>query len=70
MRAIGFSVLVEIVNQTMRRNQEKWSPPLIYVTAPHRLFCVCLGSKGNGGEGQNKESEDVFATTGLRQRSV
>lgn len=60
--AIGFSVLVEIVNQTMRRNQEKLvtTTDLRYRTASAVLRM--LGSKGNGNEGQNKEAEDVLAT--------
>ena len=59
---IGFSVLVEMVNQTMRRNQEKLvtTTDLRYRTASAVLRM--LGSKGNGGEGQNNESEDVLAT--------
>jgi CBS domain containing-hemolysin-like protein len=60
--AIGFSVLVEMVNQTMRRNQEKLvtTTDLRYRTASAVLRM--LGSKGNGSEGQNKEAEDVLAT--------
>ena len=53
--AIGFSVLVEIVNQTMRRNQEKLvtTTDLRYRTASAVLRM--LGSKGNGGEGQTEQ---------------
>ncbi|MFM6904749.1 MAG: TerC family protein, partial [Acinetobacter tjernbergiae] len=60
--AIGFSVLVEMANQTTRRNQERQVPKadLRYRTASAVLRM--LGSKGNGSEGQNKEAEDVLAT--------
>ncbi|MBC9230331.1 TerC family protein [bacterium SPL81] len=61
--AIGFSVLVEMVNQTMRRNQEKLvtTTDLRYRTASAVLRM--LGNKGNGSsEGQNKEAGDVLAT--------
>lgn len=59
--AIGFSVLVEAVNQTMRRNQEKLvtTTDLRYRTASAVLRM--LGNKGNGSDSQNKE-EDVLAT--------
>ncbi|ENW78914.1 hypothetical protein F909_03231 [Acinetobacter sp. ANC 3929] len=58
--AIGFSVLVEMINQTMRRNQEKLvtTTDLRYRTASAVLRM--LGSKGNGNE--DKEAEDVLAT--------
>ena len=58
--AIGFSVLVEMVNQTMRRNQEKLvtTTDLRYRTASAVLRM--LGGKGS--EGQNNEAEDVLAT--------
>ncbi|MDR7017526.1 TerC family protein [Acinetobacter sp. 3657] len=58
--AIGFSVLVEAVNQTMRRNQEKLvtTTDLRYRTASAVLRM--LGSKGAGE--QHKETEDVLAT--------
>jgi CBS domain containing-hemolysin-like protein len=59
--AIGFSVLVEMINQTMRRNQEKLvtTTDLRYRTASAVLRM--LGSKGNSTE-QNSNAENVLAT--------
>ena len=59
--AIGFSVLVEIANQTTRRNQEKQVPKadLRYRTASAVLRM--LGGKGNA-ENSNQQPEDVLAT--------
>ena len=59
--AIGFSVLVEMINQTMRRNQEKLvtTTDLRYRTASAVLRM--LGSKGNSTE-QNSNVENVLAT--------
>lgn len=59
--AIGFSVLVEIANQTTRRNQEKQVPKadLRYRTASAVLRM--LGGKGNN-ESSHQQAEDVLAT--------
>ncbi|APU47075.1 TerC family protein [Acinetobacter junii] len=57
--AIGFSVLVEMVNQTMRRNQEK----LVTTTdLRYRTASAVLRMLGGKNDGQNKEAEDVLAT--------
>lgn len=60
--AIGFSVLVEFINQTMRRNQEKMvtTTDLRYRTASAVLRM--LGGKSNGGEHHEHHHEDVLAT--------
>ena len=58
--AIGFSVLVEMVNQTMRRNQEKLvtTRSLRYRTAS--AVCVCLAVRVMAVKGRINESEDVL----------
>ncbi len=60
--AIGFSVLVEMVNQLMRRNQEKLvtTTDLRYRTASAVLRM--LGSQSGNAEATAKEAEDVLAT--------
>lgn len=59
--AIGFSVIVEFINQTMRRNQEKLvtTSDLRYRTAS--AVMQMLGGK-NKSDRQNHEPEDVLAT--------
>ena len=61
--AIGFSVLVEVINQSMRRNQEKLvtTTDLRYRTASAVLRM--LGSKSTGSsDNQSSDKEDVLAT--------
>lgn len=59
--AIGFSVLIEFLNQTMRHNQEKTvtTTDLRYRTAS--AVMRMLGGK-SGTESQNNNTEDVLAT--------
>ena len=64
--AIGFSVLIEFLNQLMRRNQEKTvtTHDLRYRTAS--AVMRMLGGKTNGSvDGQNNTPEDVLATQAL-----
>ena len=57
--AIGFSVVVEFVNQTMRRNQEK----LVTTTdLRYRTASAVMRMLGGKTDAQNNESEDVLAT--------
>jgi CBS domain containing-hemolysin-like protein len=59
--AIGFSVLIEFLNQTMRHNQEKMvtTTDLRYRTAS--AVMRMLGGKSNS-ESQDNDAEDVLAT--------
>ena len=64
--AIGFSVLIEFLNQLMRRNQEKTvtTTDLRFRTAS--AVIRMLGGKTNTStEGQNNQVEDVLATQAL-----
>nr|WP_174506939.1 TerC family protein [Acinetobacter sp. Marseille-Q1620] len=63
--AIGFSVLIEFLNQTMRRNQEKTvtTTDLRYRTASAVLRM--LGGKSASSENPNNQPEDVLATQAL-----
>ncbi|QIO10107.1 TerC family protein [Acinetobacter lanii] len=64
--AIGFSVLIEFLNQLMRRNQEKTvtTTDLRFRTAS--AVIRMLGGKTNtSAEGQNNQAEDVLATQAL-----
>ncbi|SPL70471.1 TerC family protein [Acinetobacter stercoris] len=63
--AIGFSVLIEFLNQTMRRNQEKMvtTTDLRYRTASAVLRM--LGGKSTSSENPNNQPEDVLATQAL-----
>ena len=57
--AIGFSVVVEFVNQTMRRNQEK----LVTTTdLRYRTASAVMRMLGGKTDAQNNEPEDVLAT--------
>jgi CBS domain containing-hemolysin-like protein len=60
--AIGFSVLIEFLNQTMRRNQEKMvtTTDLRYRTAS--AVMRMLGGKNANNESNNDNHEDVLAT--------
>ena len=60
--AIGFSVLVEMVNQTMRHNQEKMvtTTDLRFRTASAVLRM--LGSKNANGAENSSQNQDVLAT--------
>lgn len=60
--AIGFSVLVEMVNQTMRHNQEKMvtTTDLRFRTASAVLRM--LGSKNANGTENSSQNQDVLAT--------
>ncbi|AXY55450.1 TerC family protein [Acinetobacter chinensis] len=61
--AIGFSVLIEFLNQTVRKNQEKTvtTTDLRYRTASAVL--KMLG--GKSADGQNHKADDVLATQAL-----
>ena len=64
--AIDFSVLIEFLNQLMRRNQEKTvtTTDLRFRTAS--AVIRMLGGKTNtSAEGQNNQAEDVLATQAL-----
>ncbi|WP_445116806.1 TerC family protein [Acinetobacter sp. WZC-1] len=64
--AIGFSVLIEFMNQTMRKNQEKMvtTTDLRFRTASAVLRM--LGGKNTANsDAQGKQSEDVLATQAL-----
>lgn len=64
--AIGFSVLIEFMNQTMRKNQEKavTTNDLRFRTASAVLRM--LGGKSNSGsDAQHADNEDVLATQAL-----
>lgn len=64
--AIGFSVLIEFMNQTMRKNQEKsvTTNDLRFRTAS--AVMRMLGGKSAGSsDHQNHQSEDVLATQAL-----
>jgi CBS domain containing-hemolysin-like protein len=60
--AIGFSVLIEFLNQTMRHNQEKLvtTTDLRYKTAS--AVMRMLGGKSSSNESKTDEHEDVLAT--------
>ena len=62
--AIGFSVLVEMVNQTMRRNQEKLvtTTDLRYRTASAVMRMLGGKNTSNSNESPSNEPEDVLAT--------
>ena len=62
--AIGFSVLVEVINQSMRRNQEKLvtTTDLRYRTASAVLRMLGSKSSGSSSDTQSSDKEDVLAT--------
>ena len=62
--AIGFSILVEIINQSMRRNQEKLvtTTDLRYRTASAVLRMLGSKSSGSSSDTQSSDKEDVLAT--------
>ena len=64
--AIGFSVILEFLNQTMRRNQEKTvtTNDLRYRTAS-AVMRMLGGKNGSSNEGQSSHNEDVLATQAL-----
>ena len=64
--AIGFSVMIEFLNQLMRRNQEKTvtTNDLRYRTAS-AVMRMLGGKNSASNEGQNNQSEDVLATQAL-----
>jgi CBS domain containing-hemolysin-like protein len=57
--AIGFSVVVEFVNQTMRRNQEKM---VTTTDLRYRTASAVMRMLGGKSESQNNDAEDVLAT--------
>jgi len=57
--AIGFSVVVEFINQTMRRNQEKM---VTTTDLRYRTASAVMRMLGGKSESQNNDSEDVLAT--------
>ena len=61
--AIGFSVLVEFINQTMRKNQEKMvtTTDLRYRTAS-AVLRMLGGKSSNGNDAHEHHLEDVLAT--------
>ncbi|AMW77587.1 hypothetical protein AMD27_00840 [Acinetobacter sp. TGL-Y2] len=63
--AIGFSVLIEFLNQLMRRNQEKTvtTHDLRFRTAS--AVIRMLGGKSNGASEQQHQNEDVLTTQAL-----
>lgn len=63
--AIGFSVLIEFINQTMRKNQEKMvtTTDLRFRTASAVLRM--LGGKSNSSDNSGNQPEDVLATQAL-----
>lgn len=63
--AIGFSVLIEFLNQLMRRNQEKTvtTHDLRFRTAS--AVIRMLGGKSNGASEQQYQNEDVMTTQAL-----
>ncbi len=63
--AIGFSVLIEFLNQLMRRNQEKTvtTNDLRFRTAS--AVIRMLGGKSNGSSDLQHQNEDVLATQAL-----
>ena len=63
--AIGFSVLIEFLNQLMRRNQEKTvtTNDLRFRTAS--AVIRMLGGKSNGAPEQQHQNEDVLTTQAL-----
>lgn len=63
--AIGFSVLIEFLNQMMRRNQEKMvtTTDLRYRTAS--AVIRMLGGKAKSNDSQTPQSEDILATQAL-----
>ena len=65
--AIGFSVLIEFLNQLMRRNQEKTvsTNDLRFRTAS--AVMRMLGAKSSSSDGSNKQTEDVLATQALAE---
>lgn len=62
--AIGFSILVEMINQTMRRNQEKLvtTTDLRYRTASAVLRMLGSKNSGSTSDAQTADKEDVLAT--------
>ena len=64
--AIGFSVLIEFLNQLMRRNQEKMvtTTDLRYRTAS-AVMRMLGGKSASTNEGSNHQNEDVLATQAL-----
>ena len=64
--AIGFSVLIEFMNQTMRKNQEKsvTTNDLRFRTAS-AVMRMLGGKSANGSDGQNYPTEDVLATQAI-----
>ena len=62
--AIGFSILVEMINQTMRRNQEKLvtTTDLRYRTASAVLRMLGSKNSGSTADAQTADKEDVLAT--------
>ena len=65
--AIGFSVLIEFLNQLMRRNQKKTvsTNDLRFRTAS--AVMRMLGAKSSSSDGSNKQTEDVLATQALAE---
>lgn len=63
--AIGFSVMIEFLNQTMRRNQEKMvtTTDLRFKTASAVL--KMLGGKSKAADNSPAQNEDVLATQAL-----
>ena len=57
--AIGFSVMIEFLNQTIRRNQEK---TVTTTDLRYRTASAVMRMLGGKNEAQNHDSEDVLAT--------